>query len=119
MSAELESLTTREIAEKMKTIANKGIYEEEKEGYRIGSRDWEELQELIDSLRRGEEKTESEHRFADSEKCVGCGMTEVYYKQALSILQEWPENSERNERIAELKACSNERTPKSGAHSHH
>ena len=41
-------------------------------------------------------------------------MTERDFQQALSILDAWPEDSEKKERMAELKTCKNDRLAKSG-----
>jgi hypothetical protein len=51
------------------------------------------------------------HRFSTSGKCEGCGMTQDYYEQAMSVLQGWSADSEKKERMAELKTCSNDNGP--------
>jgi len=52
------------------------------------------------------------HRFSTtSGKCEGCGMTKDYYEQAMAILQGWSADSEKKQRMAELKTCADDARP--------
>lgn len=116
MGAELETRAIRDIAQRMKELTDKGLFLQGEGGYLMGARDWEELRALIELLAPGASAgTGSDHRFAASGRCLGCGMTEQFYEQALSVLGGWPKDSEKNERIAELKTCRNNLARKAGA----
>lgn len=95
--------------DKLETLAKKAKYQQELSAYSIPAKDWRELQELAAVLKSGQTRREpSEHNFEPSGRCAGCGMTEGYLERALEILNGWPENSEKNERIAEINTCKND-----------
>jgi uncharacterized coiled-coil protein SlyX len=100
----------KEKTENIMAVTKRARYTREDRGYWMGDEDWRELRGLIAPLSGEDAK---EHKFQVSGKCAGCGMTELDFQQALSILDAWPEDSEKKERIAELKTCKNDRLAKS------
>ena len=100
----------KETIENIEAVTKRARYKKEDRGYWMRNEDWQELRGLISPLSGEEAK---EHKFEVSGKCAGCGMTERDFQQALSILDAWPEDSEKKERIAELKTCKNDRLAKS------
>jgi len=103
--------TAKETIENIEAVTKRARYRKEDKGYWMRDEDWQELRGLIAPLGGEEAK---EHKFEVSGKCAGCGMTEPDFQQALSILNTWPEDSEKKERMAELKTCKNDRLAKSG-----
>jgi hypothetical protein len=101
--------TLRKIAEMVGAITDSAHFDEETGRYWIDAEDWRELRELVASslqqVQAGGERPG--HEFAPSGKCSGCGMTDGYYEAAMAILEGWPEDSEKEERMAELRTCSN------------
>jgi len=93
-----------ETMENIKSVMKRARYRKEDNGYWIGHEDWQELRGLISPL----SMEEKEHKFEVSGRCAGCGMAENDFRQALSILEAWPEDSEKKERMAELKTCKND-----------
>jgi uncharacterized coiled-coil protein SlyX len=93
-----------ETMENIKAVTKRARYRKEDNGYWIGNEDWQELRGLLSPL----SMEEKEHKFEVSGRCAGCGMTENDFRQALSILETWPEDSEKKERMAELKTCKND-----------
>lgn len=91
-----------------RALVARASYDEKTAGYRMDAADWEELRVLVASAapsQEGKAVPSGGHSFTADEKCSGCGMTERYFEQALAILRGWPEDSEKDERIAELTAC--------------
>jgi len=103
----------KETMENIEAVTKRARYRKEDRigGYWMGQQDWQELRGLISPLSGEEAK---EHKFQVSGKCAGCGMTEREFQQALSILEAWPEDSEKKERIEELKTCRNDLLAKTG-----
>lgn len=95
----------KETIENIEAVTKRARFRKQDGGYWMGHEDWQELRGLIAPLSAEEAK---EHKFEVSGKCAGCGMTEPEFQQALSILEAWPEDSEKKERIAELKTCKND-----------
>jgi len=104
--------TLEEIVEKLGAMTKRAHYEEETGRYWVDAEDWRELRELLATSMRqvqaehGREKPG--HVFAPSGSCLGCGMTESYIEAAMAILEGWPEDSEKEERMAELRTCRND-----------
>lgn len=94
----------KQTIENIDVVTKRARYRKEDRGYFMRDEDWQELRRLIAPL-RGEE---AEHKFDVSGRCAGCGMTEQDLQQALAILEAWPEDSEKKERMAELKICRND-----------
>jgi len=109
LSETVDVKAIEKMVERLSAIAEKAHYEEETERYWIDAEDWRELRNLLaSSLQRVQAQTGGEaagHSFGESGKCSGCGMTDSYYEGALAILEGWPEDSEKEERIAELRTC--------------
>ena len=109
MSQTIDARTLQRIVEKLSGIAERAHRDEETSSYWIDADDWRELRELItwsgEQVRAelGEERPG--HNFAPSGNCFGCGMAESYYRGAMALLERWPEDSEKEERMAELKTC--------------
>ena len=98
-------LRAKETIERIELLTKKARYRKEDGGHSMQSEDWRELRSLVAPHSVEDSR---EHKFGVKGTCVGCGITELEFEQGLSILQGWPEDSEKNERIAELKTCSNE-----------
>lgn len=96
---------TKETREAVVAVAKRARYQRgDGGGYWMSNEDWEELRGLLTPPDEGADSG-SEHKFEVSGKCVGCGMTERDLEQALSILRTWPEDSEKEQRMAELNTC--------------
>ncbi len=117
MSEALDVLGVQKMVEKLNALIAKAHYEEGTGMYWIDASDWRELRELVASavqqVREEEERVEEArlrvpHAFASSGRCSGCGMMESYYEAAMAILEGWPEDSEKKERMVELRTCRND-----------
>jgi hypothetical protein len=110
LSEAVDVRTLQRIVEKLGAVTARAHYEEEDGRYWIDAEDWRELRELLASSIQQVEKgvRKPGHVFGPSGRCSGCGMTERYYKGAMVILQGWPEDSEKEERMAELATCKND-----------
>ena len=95
----------KETIENIEALTKRARYRKEDRGHWIGDEDWQELRGLIAPLSGEEAK---DHKFQISGECAGCGMTERDFQQALSILDAWPEDSDKKERMAELKTCKDD-----------
>ena len=95
----------KETIDNIEALTKRARYRKEDRGHWIGDEDWQELRGLISPLSGEEAK---EHKFQISGECAGCGMTERDFQQALSILDAWPEDSDKKERMAELKTCKDD-----------
>lgn len=112
MSEAVDVLGVQKMVEKLNALIAKAHYEEGTGMYWIDASDWRELRELVASavqeVRAEPARVRVAHAFAPSGKCSGCGMTESYYEAAMAILEGWPEDSEKKERMAELSTCKND-----------
>ncbi|MDG7020745.1 MAG: hypothetical protein JRN23_02295 [Nitrososphaerota archaeon] len=97
----------RETVRSIEAVANRARYRKDDGGYWLRNEDWQELRGLIAPVTGGTSPG-GEHKFDVSGKCAACGMTERYLEEAVSILQTWPEDSEKKERMAELRRCKGE-----------
>ena len=109
MSQTVDVRTLQKVVEKLSAITDRAHQDPETGSYWIDADDWVELRELIAS---SVERVQAElgearpgHNFASSGRCYGCGMAESYYRGAMALLERWPEDSEKEERMAELGTC--------------
>src|SRR5271169_356336 len=102
------------MVEKLDTLTAKAHYEEGTGMYWIDASGWRELRGLVASavqqvreeeVRAEEARLRVTHAFAPSGRCSGCGMMESYCEAAMAILEAWPEDSEKKERMVELGTC--------------
>jgi hypothetical protein len=110
-SSVVDPRVAREVVKKIDAIAQRARREDETGRYSIDAEDWRLLQELLTSLRKPDDEREGkrvEHAFMPTGQCSGCGMTQGYFDGAMSILRGWPEDSEKEERMAELGTCRND-----------
>ena len=110
MSETVDVLSLQKVVDKLNTLISKAHYEQEAQRYWVDADDWRELREFASSIKdalaeRGKEI--AGHTFAPSGQCSGCGMKKNYFERATVILEGWPEDSEKEERLAELKTCKN------------
>jgi hypothetical protein len=108
LSKTTDVASIRKISERIKALTARAEYDEEAGRYWVDAADLRELQELVApyfSETSPEPEGKPGHDFGDSGNCAGCGMTQSYYEGAMNVLKGWPEDSERKERMAELRAC--------------
>jgi hypothetical protein len=111
LSEVVDIRTLHEIAKKMEAITRKARFDDETGRYSIEADDWHELHELITSslqqVPEGPGKRVG-HAFTPAGKCSGCGMSQDYYEAAMAVLERWPKDSEKDERMSELRTCRND-----------
>jgi hypothetical protein len=112
LSQTLDVRTLQKKFEKLSALSEEARHDKATGNYWMDADDWRELRGLIASsveqvqAELGEERPG--HDFALSGDCIGCGMAESYYKGAMAVLEGWPEDSEKDERMAELVTCKHD-----------
>jgi hypothetical protein len=107
LSETVDVVSLRRVIEKLNALTEKAKYDGAGR-YWAEAEDWRELRELVSlSVRALAERKEATHTFGASGQCSGCGMKKHYFERATTILEGWPEDSEKVERLAELRSCRN------------
>jgi hypothetical protein len=110
LSETIDLLSLQRVVDKLNALVAKAHYEQETQRYWVDADDWRELREFASSIKEALAERAREivgHAFSTSGLCSGCGMKKNYFERATAILESWPEDSEKGERLAELKTCKN------------